>query len=414
VIIEGKSRGKGKGNFCLATHLLKKENERIRMVEARGTVLHDDLHETLSDWQTIGQAIGCKKPLYHANISPDEVKRLTEEQKIAAVDRLEQALGFTGQPRVIVEHEKKGREHLHIVWLRIDTDRMRVLSDSFNYYKHERVAGELEREFGLTPTKRALTRDDGQERPKAAPSKADLQQAERSGLSPKDARQQLTAIWNATNTGPQFQQALDEQGWILARGDRTAFVVIDQHGEIHALARRIEGVRTAGIRERLAGVDLAKLPSVKEAREMHKARGVALAETSRLQWDLATEDRIAAAGIIFADAARDIDGKRQHRAARDRGDGDMASEQKAALNRFERNSSDLQARQQDQQRQDAARQEHVRDQGQNAAPEKRPELKADKTREQKRKEFLDEYPPLAAEKGESRSQGPSRGGGRSR
>ena len=69
MIIEGKSRGKGKGNFCLATHLLKKENERIRMVEARGTVLHDDLDmKRSSDWQTIGQAIGCKKPLYHANI----------------------------------------------------------------------------------------------------------------------------------------------------------------------------------------------------------------------------------------------------------------------------------------------------------------------------------------------------------
>jgi relaxase-like protein len=188
VIIEGKSRGKGKGGSNLAAHLIKPENDRIRIVETRHTLSHDDLEEIFSDWQTIGDAIGCKKPLYHANIDPDGTLRLSEKQKLEAVDRLEKALGYDNQPRVIIEHEKKGREHLHVVWLRVDTDRMRVLSDSWNYPKHERVATELEREFSLPLTQRALTREEGQERPRQAPTKAELQQAQRSGLTPQEAR----------------------------------------------------------------------------------------------------------------------------------------------------------------------------------------------------------------------------------
>jgi Relaxase/Mobilisation nuclease domain len=343
VIIEGKSRGKGKGKSDLAVHLMKDENERIRIMDARGTLSHD-LSETLSDWQTIGWSIGCKKPLYHANVDPDGTQRITDAQKREAVDRLEAALGFQGQPRIVIEHEKKGREHLHVVWLRIDTDRMRVLSDSFNYYKHERVATELEREFGLPLTQRALTREEGLQRPRAAPSKAELQQAQRSGLSPHEARRRITEIWNSTETGQQFAAGLESAGWMLARGDRRDFVALDPHGNAHSLTRRVEGHRTADIRDRLSDIDPRTLPSVAESRDLQKARQRALDEPGRLRRELSTEDAIARAGIIYAKQSRDIDGKRQRRAASDDGDGDMVSEQGAALERFAKNSADLQAR----------------------------------------------------------------------
>lgn len=351
MIIEGKSRGKGKGKSDLAAHLMKDENERIRIIEMRGTLSHD-LDETLSDWQTIGWSIGCKKPLYHANIDPDGTQRISEAQKREAADRLEAALGFQGQPRILLEHEKKGREHLHVVWLRIDTDRMRVLSDSFNYYKHERVATELEREFGLPLTQRALTREDGQERPQQAPSKAELQQSERSGVSPQEARRHITDLWNRTETGQEFVTALQNSGWLLARGDRRDHVLLDPVGNVHSLARRVEGCRTADIRARLSDIDASTLPSVAEGRAMQKARQQTPDELARLQWDLVTEDKIAQAGITYARQARDIDEKRQRRAAYDDGDGGMVPEQEAAHERFVKNSADLQRRQGQQSRPD--------------------------------------------------------------
>lgn len=338
MIIEGKSRGKGKGAFCLATHLLKPENDRIRIVEARGTCNHDDLDETFSDWQTIGWSIGCKKALYHANISPDETVRLTEEQKLTAVDRLESELGFVGQPRVIVEHEKKGREHLHVVWLRIDTDRMRVLSDSFNYAKHERVATELEQTFGLKQTPRALTREEGETRPRRAPSKAELQQAQRSGLDPREAKRQLTALWYASATAGEFRDNLERAGWHLAKGDRTAYVAVDYHGNVHALARRIDGVRTPQIREKLS--ELGALPTVGEARAIQLTRSMPSADAHDGFDRLATQLGMAHRA---GDRTLHIEKKRQKRAARDAGDGDMVSEQRAAQFRFAWNSAALEA-----------------------------------------------------------------------
>lgn len=40
---------------------------------------------------------------------------------------MENKLGLSGQPRAVVFHVKKGREHCHVVWSRIDLDKMRAV-----------------------------------------------------------------------------------------------------------------------------------------------------------------------------------------------------------------------------------------------------------------------------------------------
>jgi hypothetical protein len=72
------------------------------------------------------------KPFYDGSINTRDYERLTDEQWMQAVDKLEAALGLTVQARVVVVHEKKGRKHSHIVWSRIDLDRMAAISDSHN------------------------------------------------------------------------------------------------------------------------------------------------------------------------------------------------------------------------------------------------------------------------------------------
>ena len=62
----------------------------------------------------------CTNYFYQANINPREDEHLTPAQWREAVDTLEKNLGLTGQPRFVVEHEKEGRTHRHIVWSRID------------------------------------------------------------------------------------------------------------------------------------------------------------------------------------------------------------------------------------------------------------------------------------------------------
>jgi hypothetical protein len=200
----------------------------------------------------------------------DEV--MTPEQWAKAVDRLEQELGLEDQPRAVVFHLKEGRAHVHVVWSRIELERMTAISDSHNFRRHEIVARELEREFGHARVQGAHVERDGQPRPDRTPSHAEMQQAERNCVTPEQATAELTALWQRTDSGKTFVAALGEEGWSLARGDRRDYVAVDPQGGIHSLSRRIEGARAKDIRARMADVDAALLPTTAEAKEIQRAR----------------------------------------------------------------------------------------------------------------------------------------------
>ena len=173
---------------------------------------------------------------------------------------------MTGQPRAVVVHVKEGREHCHIVWARIDIEKLRTISDSHNYRKHELVARELERKFSHARVQGAHVEREGRARPKRTPSHRDMQQGERTGISPQEAQVHITKIWRQSDSGLAFAKGLEESGWILARGERRDFVVIDPRGGVHSLARRIEGAKAKDVRARLADIDVSTLPSVAEAK----------------------------------------------------------------------------------------------------------------------------------------------------
>jgi DNA polymerase-4 len=99
-----------------------------------------------------------------------------------------------------------------------------------------------------------------------------MQQASRTGISPKAVREHITGLWQRTDSGRAFAEALAESGWILARGDRRDFVAIDPKGGAHSLARRIEGANAKDVRARMADLDPSRLPSAQEARAVQRGR----------------------------------------------------------------------------------------------------------------------------------------------
>jgi hypothetical protein len=155
---------------------------------------------------------------------------------------------------------------------------MAAISDSHNYRKHEQVARDLEREFGHERVQGAHVEREGKERPKRTPSHAEMLQAERTGMGPKEAKEKITQLWRGTDSGQAFANALDQNGWVLARGDRRDFVVIDPRGGTHSLARGIEGANTRDLRARMADIDADRLPSVTEAKQIQRNRQAREAE----------------------------------------------------------------------------------------------------------------------------------------
>jgi hypothetical protein len=274
MIIKGKSRS---GPAALAAHLGNAEkNERVSLLETRGTVA-DDLRGALVEMDALAVGTRCEKPLYHAAISPEPPHRLSPEQRAEAIEALEAKLGLVGHARVVVLHEKLGREHLHIVWSRIDLDRMKSVSDSHNYRKHEEVARDLERRFGHERVQGAHAERDGPDgekvlRPDRTPSRAELRQEERTGIKGKQVKEEVTAAFQAADNADAFKSALEDKSYLLAQGDRRDFVIVDRAGGIHSLARRIEGMKAAELREYMSSLDRSQLPTAEAARAAQIAR----------------------------------------------------------------------------------------------------------------------------------------------
>ncbi len=271
MIIKGGSRA---APAQLARHLQRRDtNENVHILELQSLV--PDLGEAFRDWQTLVEGTRGYKGLYHANIDPAKDYTMTREQWRRAVEVLEKELGLEGQPRAVVLHEKHGREHIHVVWARTDIDEMILRSDSQNYQAHERASQRLEQEFGheQVPGKHAKRdREKQPEFPRAEANHAEWQQGERTGIAPAARKEQVTALKQSSDSAQAFKAALEEQGYVLAKGDRRDFVIVDQTGAIHSLGRQIHGVKAAELREFMKSIDREVLPTTAAAKEIQHRR----------------------------------------------------------------------------------------------------------------------------------------------
>lgn len=107
----------------LAAHLQNAaDNETVDIVEVSGTVA-TDIDGALAEFDAIASGTLAKEGVYAAFINPPEA--LSRLQYARALALIEERLGLEGQPRIVLFHEKNGREHCHVVWSRIDLKRMR-------------------------------------------------------------------------------------------------------------------------------------------------------------------------------------------------------------------------------------------------------------------------------------------------
>lgn len=252
------------------SHLTNAEkNESVRLVEVRGLAA-EDVREALREMDFIAGGSNTKNFFYPANMNPKAHEKLTDAQWEQATDILEKHLGLEGQPRFVVEHTKAdGRTHRHPVWLRLNED-LKAIPDSFTARDHERAAREIEETFGLEPVESVLTKDRDSERPERRARSWETFRSQATGLDPEAMREEVTALFRGADSGQAFKAALEDAGYILARGDRRDYCIIDSAGHEHSLGRRV-AEKAAAVRARLSDIERDELPSVAEAREMVRA-----------------------------------------------------------------------------------------------------------------------------------------------
>ena len=270
MVIRGNTRGNGKQ---LAQYLTSGEaNENVQILDVAGRLKAkaDYLHQTLQVMSLTSELTKSQKGLYHAQINPaySEDRKMSEKDWLKAADILGQELGLQEQRRVIVLHTKKGRTHAHVVWERYDHKTGKVISDSFSRLAQDRARKEMERVFEQAPTPHR-----NQHRP--------------------ELKEALTTLWNETETGKDFVQAVHDNGYLLAEGvPRHPFMVVDENGRSFDLVRQLKGVRIKEVRQRLRH---EKLIPEKEAIEImrQKQEGSSDTKQSGQQRDLEKAKRTA-------------------------------------------------------------------------------------------------------------------------
>lgn len=269
IIIEGGSRSAG---WWWARHLENIEkNERAQLIAIDG-LSNETVPELFREMHamSLGSA-RTKNYFYQANINPRADERLTPKQRDEAIATLGRNLGLEGQPHFVVEHEKAGRTHWHVVWLRVDLERMRAIPDSLTARIHEQTSRELEIKFGLEPGRSILVADRDFERPERRAKKYERFRGAQNGIDPHSVANELRAIRERSDNGRSFRAGIEAAGYVLAHGDRRDFLVIDRAGKEHALSRGL-GMKAAELRRFMQGIDARSLPRVAEAKAQQRVR----------------------------------------------------------------------------------------------------------------------------------------------
>jgi hypothetical protein len=267
MILKGSQRG---GGLQLARHLLKTEdNEHVEVHELRG-FLSSDLEGAFREAHAVSKGTRARQFLFSLSLNPPATERVSVEEFEAAIEQVERKLGFEGQPRAVVFHEKDGRRHAHAVWSRIDTERMRAINLPHFKLKLRDVSRELYLEHGWKMP-RGLA--NSKERDPATFDRGEWEQAKRGGQDAKALKLMFRECWLISDSKAAFANALKARGYTLARGDRRGHVVVDFRGEVYAIAKWID-LKAKDVRARLG--DGKDLPSVEQAKSEHAQRMTAM------------------------------------------------------------------------------------------------------------------------------------------
>jgi len=302
MILKGSQRG---GARQLATHLLNaRDNEHIEVHELRGFSA-DDLHGAFQEIEAISRGTRAKQPLFSLSFNPPPREHVSAEAFEAAIEAAECKLGLQGQPRAIVFHEKEGRRHAHVVWSRIDAERMKAISLPHFKRKLQDVSRQLYREHGWAMP-RGLA--DGKARNPLNFTRAEWEQAKRAKQDPQALKALFQRCWEQADSGETYARALAERGYTLAQGDRRAFVAVDFQGEVYAIAKW-SGVKTKEVRSRLE--TLKDVPGIEQTKATIAAR---MTETLRGYVRAAETTHQKQAAILAMQRAQLVQKQRKERA----------------------------------------------------------------------------------------------------
>jgi len=258
MILKASQRAGGKQ---LAVHLLRDdENDHVEIHEVRGFAA-EDVTGALREAYAISRGTKCTQYLFSVSLSPPQEEKVDIVTFTRAIDALEERVGLSGQPRVIVFHEKNGRRHAHCVWSRIKADEMRAVNLPYFKMKLRELSRELFIENRWQMPRGLIN---SEERNPLNFTREEWQQAKRINRDPKTIKAIFQDCWAISDSKQAFAHAMEARGYYLAKGDRRSFVALDHTGEVYAIARWV-GIKTKEVAAKLGDPD--SMPSIDEVKQ---------------------------------------------------------------------------------------------------------------------------------------------------
>ena len=115
-------------------------------------------------WMPSPEHLPTKKPVIHISLNPHPDDKLTDNQLADIGREYMERLGYGGQPYLIFKHEDIGRDHIHIVSLRVDCEG-KLIKNSFEHKRSKEITELLEKKYGLNPAEGQKHSESGQFNP---------------------------------------------------------------------------------------------------------------------------------------------------------------------------------------------------------------------------------------------------------
>lgn len=147
---------KGEASILLAADLYQDREGRYTM------------EDVLADMEAlIPKKCRTKKAVFHCSLNPHPDEKLSDETLTLIAREYMETLGYGNQPYIVFKHNDIAREHIHIVSLRVDSNR-RKINDKFEGKRSKLITDALERKYGLIPSSKVS------EKAKTAMPKVDI------------------------------------------------------------------------------------------------------------------------------------------------------------------------------------------------------------------------------------------------
>lgn len=204
------------------------------------------------------------KPVYAYSLAWHETDQPSrEEMEKAAFSSLEK-LGLKDHEAVIVAHQDQKHPHIHVITNLVNRQTGKTQAPKMDYKQLSTWAQAHDLEHGREHC--PLRKENNKKRYK--------DKAKTQFVKHKEAKHQraqtLQQMATQSKNGQEFRERMEAGGFTLAQGHKGRLCVVDSDGKAVNLTRQLKhengkGYRAKDLREKLEGVDLKSLPSVKEA-----------------------------------------------------------------------------------------------------------------------------------------------------